>query len=110
MHSFTVENEGGNWSYNLVSTVFLHLHFTQSVCSTGHPEESRIAGTSTKNVKREHGDISTPLDHLARMGRIMEDNESDLRSQMDDIYVKKTKEIIYTGRLTEHTKNTKTLL
>ena len=39
--------------------------------------------------------------HLANIGRLIEDNESDIRSEMDSIYINKTKQIINTGRLRE---------
>ena len=47
--------------------------------------------------------------HLANIGRLIEDNETEIRSEMDGIYINKTKQIINTGRLREEymTKNEK---
>lgn len=39
--------------------------------------------------------------HLANIGRLIEDNENEIRSEMDGIYINKTKQIINTGRLRE---------
>lgn len=39
--------------------------------------------------------------HLANIGRLIEDNETEIRSEMDGIYINKTKQIINTGRLRE---------
>ena len=39
--------------------------------------------------------------HLANIGRLREDNETEIRSEMDGIYINKTKQIINTGRLRE---------
>ena len=70
---------GENWTYNIVSTIFLHIHFETNNCSTGSSEESRIAGTSTKNRVKEFADVKMTKEHVERMGALMEDNESDLR-------------------------------
>lgn len=39
--------------------------------------------------------------HLANIGRLIEANETEIRSEMDGIYINKTKQIINTGRLRE---------
>lgn len=39
--------------------------------------------------------------HLANIGRLLEANETEIRSEMDGIYISKTKQIINTGRLRE---------
>ena len=39
--------------------------------------------------------------HLANIGRLIEDNETEIRSEMDGIYINKTRQIINTGRLRE---------
>jgi hypothetical protein len=39
--------------------------------------------------------------HLANIGRLIEANETEIRTEMDGIYVNKTKHIINTGRLRE---------
>jgi F-actin capping protein, beta subunit len=40
--------------------------------------------------------------HLSNIGRLIEANETEIRSEMDGIYINKTKQIINTGRLAEN--------
>jgi hypothetical protein len=39
--------------------------------------------------------------HIANIGRVIEINETEIRNEMDSIYVNKTRQIINTGRLKE---------
>ena len=39
--------------------------------------------------------------HIANIGKVIEANETEIRSEMDGIYINKTKQIINTGRLKE---------
>lgn len=39
--------------------------------------------------------------HLANIGRLIESNETEIRTEMDGIYINKTRHIINTGRLRE---------
>jgi len=39
--------------------------------------------------------------HIGNIGRLIEDNETAIRTDMDSIYINKTKQIINTGRLKE---------
>ena len=39
--------------------------------------------------------------HIANIGKLIEANEGEIRSEMDGIYISKTKQIINTGRLKE---------
>lgn len=39
--------------------------------------------------------------HIANVGRLIEANESEIRSEIDGIYINKTKHIMKTGRLQE---------
>ena len=89
IHTFTVE--GGD--YSLVSTVFLQVGFTAS------GTKASVAGTCTKKTSKNVSGTSSNGEKIAIMGRMMEINESDIRSEMDDIYVGKTQQIVNTGRL-----------
>lgn len=40
--------------------------------------------------------------HLGNIGRLIEANETEIRTEMDGIYINKTKQIINTGRLAEN--------
>ena len=37
--------------------------------------------------------------HISNIGRLIDANETEIRSEMDGIYINKTKQIINTGRL-----------
>ena len=39
--------------------------------------------------------------HIGNIGRLIEANETEIRTEMDGIYINKTKQIINTGRLRE---------
>lgn len=39
--------------------------------------------------------------HLANIGKLVEANETEIRTDMDGIYINKTKQIINSGRLRE---------
>lgn len=39
--------------------------------------------------------------HIENIGKIIEANETEIRTDMDSIYINKTKQIINTGRLKE---------
>lgn len=39
--------------------------------------------------------------HIGNIGRLIEANESEMRQEMDSIYINKTKQIINNGRLKE---------
>lgn len=39
--------------------------------------------------------------HIANIGKLIESNETEIRSEMDGIYINKTKQILNTGRLRE---------
>ena len=46
------------------------------------------------------GNVSNDF-HLAKIGALIETNETEIRGDMDSIYINKTKQIINTGRLRE---------
>lgn len=39
--------------------------------------------------------------HIGNIGRLIEANETEIRQEMDSIYINKTKQIVNTGRLKE---------
>ena len=76
--------------------------------------ELEIAGTISKSVKAFNPLILTQREeanamdaksgedfHLGNIGRLIEANETEIRTEMDGIYINKTKQIMNTGRLKE---------
>lgn len=62
---------------------------------------SLINGSVQKETQANMDAKSGDDFHLANIGRLIEDNETEIRSEMDGIYINKTKQIINTGRLRE---------
>lgn len=107
IHSFTVDTpaDGKQTSYTLVSTIYMHL-------KSGDSESGsfQVGGMNTKNVNKTFDGVADSKVHVQRMGEMLEKNESQLRNEMDSVYVGKAQQIIGTGRIAEIHKNTKTLL
>lgn len=106
IHSFTVdENITGKHTYTLVSTVFLRLELEGDTFGS-----LNISGTTTKKSETLHPKTDSSEEHLVRLGKMLEKNEGQLRDELDSVYVGKSKQIINTGRVPDHYRNTKTLL
>lgn len=106
IHSFTVdENVTGKHTYTLVSTVFLKLELEDDTIGC-----LSINGTSTKRAEQTYDKTDQSMDHLVRMGQMLEKNEKFLRDELDSQYIGKSKQIINTGRIPDSYSNTKTLL
>lgn len=106
IHSFTVdENITGKHTYTLVSTVFLRLELEGNTYGS-----LNIYGTNTKKTESIYPKTDNWDEHLVRFGKMLEANEGNLRNELDSVYVGKSKQIINTGRMPDHYKNTKTLL
>ena len=84
--------------YRVVSTVFLKM--LSHAPSYG---ELEIAGNLSRT--KEETCVLDPKggeeQHLANLGALIEANETEIRTEMDGIYIKKTKQIVNTGRLCE---------
>jgi len=104
IHSFTVEETATDSTFTLVSTILLHVDFGEA--STG---KAKIAGNSQRKIEKTIPLPTKNNDYIETMGRMMETNETNLRNEMDEVYVGKTKQIINTGRLTDFTKQNKLL-
>lgn len=106
IHSFTVdENITGKHTYTLVSTVFIRLELQGDKIG-----DLGICGTSTKRSENTLPKTDNPDEHLVRLGKMLEKNESYLRDELDAVYFGKSKQIINSSRISERYKNTKTLL
>jgi hypothetical protein len=99
--SVDLEKHDGKARYSVTSTVFLKM-ISQNENSYGNLE---IAGNLTR--RRED---TVPLDarlkntdefHISNIGRLLEANETEIRQEMDAIYINKTRQIVNTGRLKE---------
>ena len=52
----------------------------------------------TRAVEQRCGGVSADADHIVPIGRMIEEMEAKLRSSLDDVYFKKTREVRGKGR------------
>ncbi len=99
IHSVTVSLEQKKAKYRVVSTVIIQMKSTRPD-SFG---ELNIAGSLSKTSEEQHQtDAKSGAEfHISNIGSMIEANETQIRSEMDGIYIGKTKQIINTGRLRE---------
>lgn len=83
------EHAGGRASYKLTTTVMLHMAVSSEAVG-----ETDLSGSLTRQA--ELADVAVDVDHphVAHMGRLIEDMETEVRSNMDSLYIQKTKEIV----------------
>lgn len=100
--SVDLEKHDGKARYSVTSTVFLKM-ISANQASYGNLE---IAGNLTR--KREEtfamdarSQKNSDEFHIGNIGRLIEANETEIRQEMDSIYINKTKQIVNTGRLKE---------
>lgn len=97
-------NGGGYWnsvhvaevsaarrSYKLTTTVLFSLEERHGG-GDGDGDSTVIDGSLTRRSEKTFA--SGDEDHLVRIGRMIEDTEYDLRSNLDYLYIQKTKEIM----------------
>ena len=92
--------QDGKARYRITTTVFLKM-ISANPDSFGNLE---IAGNLTRTKDETYNiDPKTFGDefHIGNIGRLIEANETEIRSEMDSIYINKTKQIVNTGRLKE---------
>ena len=93
--------EGGKCKYRLNSTIYLTLGMSGEASG-----KIDIAGHIAK-VKEDFAVLDPKIDkdvgqfHIRNMGKLIEQNELDMRAEMGGIYINKGKQIIHTGRLLE---------
>ena len=100
--SVDLEKHDGKARYRVTSTVFLKM-LASNQDAYGNLE---IAGNLSRSREETYNmDARAQKDgddfHIANIGRLIEQNETEIRSEMDSIYINKTKQIVNTGRLKE---------
>ena len=97
----------GECTYKLTSTLLLSIttplppvgtEHADSTISMNDPDESttktNISGSLTRHNVRQLRASNNDTSHIVNMGQFIEDTESDLRSEMDSLYIQKTKTIV----------------
>ena len=96
-----LEKHDGKARNRVTSTVFLKM-ISVNPDSFGNLE---IAGNLTRSREDtatiDHKTGASDEFHIGNIGRLIEANETEIRQEMDAIYINKTKQIVNTGRLKE---------
>jgi len=92
--------QDGKARYRVTTTVFLKM-ISVNAATYGNLE---IAGNLTRTREETYNiEVKGANDeyHIGNIGRLIEQNETEIRQEMDSIYINKTKQIVNTGRLKE---------
>lgn len=93
IHVVEVTEQGGSRAtYKLTSTLMLTMNVNKVQVG-----ESNLSGCMTKQ-KEVSADVTVDRPHLVNIGSMIEDMEIDLRSNMDNLYISKTREIVNSMR------------
>jgi capping protein beta len=85
IHVFEVETSRGEGIYRVTSTVILDL-------GSKSPKLG-LSGNLTRQTEREMA-VDEPSQHIANLGSIVEDVESKLRNQLQEVYFGKARDIV----------------
>ena len=104
IHLVTTTIDGQNKvKYRLNSTIFLFIE------SHGDDFGQLNVGGQVLKVREEYQTIDPKMNphdfHLRNIGKLIEANENDMRSESTGIYISKSKQIINTGRLQDEYMN-----
>jgi capping protein beta len=104
VHSATVTiDDKQKVRYRVISTVFLFLDMSNSA-------QGKVdMGGHINKVREETFQMDAKADpdqfHIRNIGKLVEQNEADIRGEMQGVYLNKSKQIINTGRLREEYMN-----
>mmetsp|Transcript_2315 Transcript_2315/g.2798 ORF Transcript_2315/g.2798 Transcript_2315/m.2798 type:complete len:394 (-) Transcript_2315:139-1320(-) len=89
----------GRSKYTLSTTILLSVDIFVTNVAKGEKKsatgkQSINIGSSLSKESEKILPIANPTDHIVNIGKMIEDVEIELRSNMDNLYIQKTKEII----------------
>jgi len=93
----TTLEQGGKARYKVTSTVLLTLK-----SSTDNQGKIDVAGNVTRfkeDAIKLDPKVDTNFQHVSAIGKMIEQNESEVRQELNGIFINKSKQIINTGRL-----------
>ena len=79
-------------NYKLTSTVILHMEVDKEVVG-----KTSLAGSLTRQTEL-NSVVDADKTHLANIGRMIEDQESEMRNNLNELYIQKTREIVNSVR------------
>ena len=86
IHVFEAIDRGRTTNYRLTSTVILSLE-----TGDGHLD---LSGNMTRQFEQDLSVTSGDASHIANIGRIVEDMESKMRNQLQEVYFGKAKDVV----------------
>lgn len=89
------------YRYKLTSTVMLYLSTTAGAATSASAGARSLAGSVTRQVEQRCGVSASGAareqlshEHVVSVGRMIEEMEAKLRNSLDDVYFKKTREVV----------------
>ncbi|KAK9323188.1 F-actin-capping protein subunit beta [Lipomyces orientalis] len=88
IHVFEAQERGRNAHYKLTSTIILNLVTSNKSIGTFD-----LGGNLTRQVEQDYP-VEDETSHVANIGKMVEDIESKMRNQLQEVYFGKTKDIV----------------
>ena len=97
--------DAGKAAYTVISTAMISLEIESATIGN-----MVLTGSTSKNAKDlvnipdtigKPGEVNFETFHIANIGKLIEQNEDKLRSEVADLYINKQRNITNTGRLLE---------
>ncbi len=86
VHVFEAIDRGRTTNYRLTSTVILSLETGDSSLD--------LSGNMTRQVEQDLPVLGGDTSHIANLGRLVEDMESKMRNQLQEVYFGKAKDVV----------------
>jgi len=89
IHVVEVQEESATKaSYKLTTTVMLHM-----VVQKAEVGNTNLAGSLTRQAEISSA-VNDTKTHIANIGRMIEDQENDMRANINELYILKTREVV----------------
>ena len=79
-------------NYKLTTTVMVHMEVDKEVVG-----KTTLSGSLTRQSELS-SEVNADKTHLANIGRMIEDQESDMRNNLNELYIQKTREVVNSVR------------
>jgi len=78
-------------TYKLTTTVMLSMDVKHAADQVG---DSNLSGSLTRAAEKKGVPVDAARPHLANLGTMIEDMETDIRTYLDALYIQKTREVV----------------
>lgn len=83
-----IEESATKANYKLTTTVMLHMEVDKEDVG-----KTTLSGSLTRQTEL-NSVVNEVKTHIANIGRMIEDQESDMRSNLNELYIQKTREVV----------------